>query len=100
MNLTLIFFYSDEEDNEEGWTVCTKRKASEKKKIQPSQVSKLTIKLVPQKYTKKKNKAQKSKGLVPWDWLFLEKLKSIRNLGVASSIRRGCWFGRDGSRLS
>lgn len=47
MNLTLIFFYSDEEYNEEGWTVCTKRKASEKKKIQPSHVSKLTIKLVP-----------------------------------------------------
>lgn len=39
-------------------------------------------------------------GLVPWDWLFLEKVKSIRNLGVASSISRGCWFGRDGSRLS
>lgn len=39
-------------------------------------------------------------GLVPWDWLFLEKVKSIRNLGVASSIRRGCWFGRDGSRFS
>ncbi|EXB85455.1 hypothetical protein L484_023688 [Morus notabilis] len=34
-------------------------------------------------------------GLVPWDWLFLEKLKSIRNLG--GSIRMGCWFGRDGS---
>lgn len=34
------------------------------------------------------------------DWLFLEKVKSIRNLGVASSIRRGCWFGRDGSRFS
>jgi hypothetical protein len=43
MNLTLIFFDSDEEDNEEGWTVCTKRKASEKKKIQPSHVSKRTI---------------------------------------------------------
>lgn len=39
-------------------------------------------------------------GLVSWDWLFLKKVKSIRNLGVASSIRRGCWFGRDGSRLS
>lgn len=22
------FFFSDEEDNEEGWTACTKRKAS------------------------------------------------------------------------
>ena len=60
MNLTLISFYSDEEDNEEGWTVCTKRKASEKKKIQPSQVSKLTIKLVPQKYTKKKKSKQQT----------------------------------------
>ena len=39
-------------------------------------------------------------GLVPWDWLFLEKVKSIRNLVVASSIRRAFWFGRDGSRLS
>lgn len=62
MNLTLISFYSDEEDNEEGWTVCTKRKASEKKKIQPSHVSKWTIKLVPpqKKYTKKKKSKQQT----------------------------------------
>ena len=60
MNLTLIFFFSDEEDNEEGWTACTKRKASEKKKIHPSQVSKWTIKLVPlpNTYTKTKESSQ------------------------------------------
>lgn len=38
---------ADEEDNGEGWTVCTKRKASKKKKIEPSHVSKLTVKSVP-----------------------------------------------------